>query len=101
MDDRFERQAALAAISSHKDEILRFCQEDVDLLDALEELTVITQEEKDKANESDKYGLVIPKLEEKINLDPSFFIKFCHHISQNNQKKDLLNLAKSLVGELN
>ena len=98
MDDRFERQAALAAISSHKDEILSSCQEDVDLLDALEELTVITQNEKDKANESDEYGLVIPRLEEKIDLDPGFFNKFCHHISQ---KKELLNLAKSLVGELN
>lgn len=97
MDDRLERQAALAAISEHNDEILRCCEESADMLDALEELKVISQKEKDDANESEDYDLVVPRLREKIKIDPSFFNRFCHHITR---KKELSNLAESLVGEL-
>ena len=96
MDDRFERQAALEAISSHKDEILDCCEEGIELLDALEALKLITQTEKDKANEDGDYGLVICRLTEKINEDPGFFNKFCHYITQ---KEELSDLATILGGE--
>ena len=96
MDDRVEKQAALNAISRHEDKILRCCEDAVDLLDALEELMVISQEEKDYANENEKYGLVVRRLKETIENDPSFFNRFCHHITQ---KKDLSSIAASLVGK--
>ncbi len=97
MDDRLEKQAALAAISRHNDEILRCCEESADILDALEELKVLTQKEKDDANERENYDLVVPRLRENIKIDPSFFNRFCHHITQ---RKELSNLAEVLVGEL-
>ena len=99
MDDRLEKQAALAAISGHKGEILRCCDDAVDLLDALEELEVMSQEEKDNANEHEDYELVVPRLTQKIEIDPSFFNRFCHHIHVT-QNKELSSLAEGLVGEL-
>jgi hypothetical protein len=97
MDDRLERQAALAAITRHSDDILRCCEEAVDILDALEDLKVFSLEEKDYVNENDDYSLVIPKLKENVIIDLNFFNKFCRHITQ---IEELSSLSKLLVGEL-
>ena len=97
MDDRFERQAALSAITRHSEEILRCCEETVEVLDALEELNVLSLEEKDYANEENDYSEVVPRLKKNIEIDPGFFNKFCRCITQ---KKELSDLAKGLVGEL-
>ena len=97
MDDRLEREAALYALSVLNEEVLTSCQEDVEMLDALEELGIITGEEKDDANENEEYGGVIEKLRGKIDADPCFFVEFCRHIQP---LEELQSLAKRLLGEL-
>lgn len=96
MDDRLEREAALQSLSVHSEELLRSCKENVDMLDALEELEIITEDEKDDANDSEDYSSVMDKLRVKIEGDPSFYDSFCLHIKK---VEELESLADSLLGE--
>ena len=99
MDDRLEREAALKSLSIHNEELLQSCKDNADMLDAFEELEIITEEEKDDVNamdDSEGYGSVIDKLRTKISEgDPSFFVKFCQHIKK---VDELESLAESLLG---
>jgi predicted RNA-binding protein with EMAP domain len=99
MDDRREKQSALTAITKHSDEILRLCEETVDILDALEEMKVFSLKEKDYANEYDDYSQVIPKLTEKINIDLKFFTDFCSVLTKK-EEESISSLGKVLAGEL-
>ena len=100
MDDRLEREAALHSLSIHNEELLQSCKDNADMLDAFEELEIITEEEKDDVNDSDNedYGSVIDKLRAKIEADPNFFVRFCQHTKK---VEDLESLAESLLGEFN
>lgn len=98
MDDRLEREAALCSLSIHSEELLRSCKENVDMLDTLEELEIITENEKDDANDSEDYSSVVDKLVTKIEGDPGFFENFCLHIKK---VEELESLADSLLGEFN
>ena len=97
MDDRLEREAALSTLSSLDEEIHRLCVESVEMLDAFQELNIISQDEKDDANENEDYGDVLKKLREKVVADPSFIVMFCSHIKQ---VEELSDLAKRLSGKL-
>ena len=98
MDDRREREAALIAFSSHSEEIIGLCKDGVDLLDVFEELKIITEEEKDDANDREDYDCVMDKLREKIDTDPNFLVdSFCRRIRQ---VEELSSLAGKLVGKL-
>lgn len=96
MDDRLEREAALYSLSSLNREVLKSFEDGVEMLDALEEVKVITGEEKDDANEKEEYHVVLEKLKEKIDADPNFFVVFCRHIQQ---QEELRSLSKRLLGE--
>jgi hypothetical protein len=96
MDDRVERDAALCAVSSYEEEILRLCGEYEEAMDAFEELGIITIGEKDEANEAEEFTCVITKLREKITLDPGFFVQFCRHIKK---IEGLSSIADTLLGE--
>lgn len=97
MDDRLEKEAALQSLSIHSEELVLSCKENVDMLDAFEELDIITEDEKDNANDSEDYSSVMDKLRAKVEGDPSFFGSFCQHIKK---VEDLGSLAESLLGEL-
>ena len=98
MDDRLERDAALTALSCYREEIIVSCKDGVDLLDVFEELKIITEEEKDDANDREDYGCVMDKLREKIDTDPNFLVdSFCRRIRQ---VEELSSLAGKLVGKL-
>ena len=97
MDDRQERQAALDSLCRYNDEIIGLCKSSVDMLDALEQLGVITEEEKDDANDTEDYSGAISKLMEKIEKDPNFFVDFCRRIQC---EDDLSNLARNLLGRV-
>ena len=96
MDDRLEREAALRSLSVHGEELLRSCEMNVDMLDSFEEMEIITEDEKDDANDSGDYGRVIDKLRTKIDADPSFFESFCRHIKKVDELK---SLADKLLGK--
>ena len=96
MDDRFEKEAALHSLSIHSEELVSSCRENVDVLDAFEDLEIITEDEKDDANESEDYSIVMDKLRAKVEGDPSFFESFCQHIKK---VDELESLADSLLGE--
>ena len=96
MDDRLEREAALQSLSIHSEELIRSCKENVDMLEAFEELEIITEDEKDDANDSEDYSSVMDKLRAKVEGDPSFFESFCQHIKK---VDELENLADKLLGE--
>lgn len=96
MDDRLEREAALQSLSIHSEELVRSCKENVDMLEAFEELEIITEDEKDDANDSEDYSSVMDKLRAKIEGDPSFFESFCQHIKK---VDELESLADKLLGE--
>ena len=96
MDDRLERDAALTALSCYREEIIVSCKDGVDLLDVFEELKIITEEEKDDANDREDYGCVMDKLREKIDTDPNFLVEFCCHIQQ---VEELRSLAGKLRGK--
>lgn len=96
MDDRVDREAALYALSSYKEEILGLCRDCVEALDAFEELNVITTDEKDVAYEREDFTCVITKLTEKIKQDPGFFVEFCLHIKK---IEELSSIADILLGE--
>lgn len=96
MDDRQERKAALESLSCHKNEIFTLCKETVDMLDAFEELKIISEEEKEDANDREDYSDVVKKLQSKIENDPNFFEHFCSHIQN---MGDLKQLAEHLLGE--
>ena len=91
-----ERDAALYTISSCEKDILELCGDCVVLLDAFEDMDIITAAEKDDAYENEDFTCVIAKLKEKINADPGFFMKFCLHIKQ---IKGLSSIASTLLGE--
>ena len=95
MDDRQERQAALESLCRYNDEIIGSCKSSADMLDAFEQLGVITEEEKDDANDTEDYSGAISKLKEKIDEDPNFFVVFCRHIQS---EDDLSGLARNLLG---
>lgn len=97
MDDRLEREAALSALSSLDEEILRLCEESVEMLDAFQELKIISQDEKDDANENEDYDHALKKLREKVVADPNFIVVFCNHIKH---VKELSDFAKRLNGKL-
>ena len=97
MDDRLEREAALSALSSFYEEILRLCEEGVEILDAFQELNIISQDEKDDANENEEYDDALEKLKERVYKDPNFIVVFCSHIKK---VKELTDLAKRLSGKL-
>ena len=97
MDDRLEREAALGALSSLNEEILKLCEEGVEMLDAFQELDVISQGEKDDANENDDYGDALEKLKKRIDKDPNFIVVFCSHIKQ---VKELSDFATRLSSKL-
>lgn len=99
MDDRQEREAALHSLSQHEKEILELCEDTVEVLDALEELEIITREEKDDANDSEDYSTVLSKLNERMSSNPSFFVDFCCHL-QRLGESNVTSLAESLLGEL-
>ena len=96
MDDRLEREAALQSLSIHSEELVRSCKENVDMLEAFEELEIITEDEKDDANDSEDYSSVMDKLRAKVKDDPSFFESFCQQIKK---VDELENLADRLLGE--
>ena len=98
MDDRLEREAALQSLSIHSEELLRSCIENADMLDAFEELEIITEDEKDDANDSEDYSSVMDKLRAKVEGDPNFFERFCLHIRK---VEELESIADSLLGEFN
>ena len=89
MDDRLEREAALHSLSVHSEELLRSCKKDVDMLDSFEDLGIITEDEKDEANDSGDYASLVDKLRAKIDADPSFFESFCRHIKKVDELKSL------------
>ena len=96
MDDRLEREAALRSLSIHSEELVSSCRENVDVLDAFEDLGIITEDEKDDANESEDYSIVMDNLRAKVEGDPSFFESFCQHIKN---VDELESLADNLLGE--
>ncbi len=96
MDDRVDREAALYALSSYQEEILRLCGDCVETLDAFEELSIITTKEKDDAYETERFTDAIAKLTEKIKADSGFFVEFCRHIKQIDE---LRGIADTLLGE--
>ena len=95
MDDRLEREAALQSLSIHSEELLRSCKENVDMLDAFEDLEIITEDEKDDANDNGDYSSVMDKLRAKVEGDPSFFERFCLQIKK---LDELESLADNLLG---
>lgn len=97
MDERVDRQAALTAIDNHCSDIRHYCQETVEMLDVLEELNIITLDEKDNANADGDYSSVIPKLKEKIKSNPHLFTTLCQLMTQNSE---LSRLGKDLGGKL-
>ena len=96
MDDRHERKAALDSLGEHYSEIETACRENVELMETFEEFDLINEEEKEDANDKDDYTDVIEKLQEKINVDPNFFVEFFRHIQS---KDDLRYLGETLLGE--
>lgn len=97
MDDRKERQAALDTLSSFESNIISSCKESFDMLEAFEKLEIITEEEKDDANDEQDYSSVIDKLRTKVESDPNFFVKFCCYIQSS---EELSMLAKELLGRI-
>ena len=98
MDDRQEREAALYSLSKYNEEILRLCEDSVEVLDAFEVLEIISTEEKDDANANDDYSTVLGKLSERMDNNPSFFVDFCCHL-QGLGESSIKSLAESLLGE--
>lgn len=102
MDDRLDREAALHSLSMHREEIAGICENTVEVLDAFEQLEIITRDEKDHANESEDYSTVLRKLSERMNSNPSFFVEFCSHLQDlgaSEGEPSITSLAKNLVGE--
>ena len=97
MDDRLERQAALESLCRYNDEIIGLCKSSVDMLDAFEQLGVITEEEKDDANDTEDYSGAIAKLRDKIQKDPNFFVAFFSHIQG---VSDLRSLGIEIQGRV-
>lgn len=98
MDDRQERLAALNTLSSFEKEITSSCNESFDMLEAFENLEIITEEEKDDANDEQDYSGVMDKLRTKVDSDPNFFVEFCRHIQRSDE---LSELAGKLLGRDN
>lgn len=90
MDDRPERDAALLSLNSLSDRLLQACQDEDEMVDALEELEVVTRGEKNDANEAGDYTGVIEKFRRKVDRDPEFFTKFCAHIQNVEALSDIL-----------
>ena len=97
MDDRLEREAALRSLDSLSDRILRACQDEDEMVDALEDLEVVTRGEKNDANEAGDYTGVIEKFRQRVDSDPGFFTKFCAHIQT---IEALSDIAVDLTSEL-
>lgn len=101
MDDRQERVAAQYSLSTHNEAILEVCEDNVELLDALEELEIITTDEKDDAFENDDYNTVLGRLSERIDSNPGYFVDFCSHLQSlgESPQSSVKTLAGSLLGE--
>ena len=96
MDDHFDKEGPLAAITRVDEEIKRACKTTADLLDVLIVLEVINEEEQEEADSEEEYESVIDKLKGRIKDDPNFFIKFCTAIQE---KASLRDLAEKLLGK--
>ena len=93
-----EREAALHSLSIHEEELLELCKDTVEVLDAFQELEIITQEEKDDANDSEDYSTVLAKLSERMNDNPSSFVNFCYRLRDLGES-NVTSTADSLLGE--
>lgn len=98
MDDRMEREAAQYSISVHREDILELCDDSVELLDAFEQLNIITTEEKDDANANEDYDAVLGRLSERMDSDPEFFVDFCRYLKSLEESSAKI-LADSLLRE--
>lgn len=98
MDDRQERKGALNSLSFHMSKILDLCKNNADMLEALEELEIISEEEMEDANDREDYGTVLEKLRSKIDKDPNFIVEFCRRL-QSLDDDELAGLGKNILGE--
>ena len=85
MDDSQEKKAALEALSRYEDKIIERCKEDpTEILEALNELKVITEEEMDEATtDSEEYDGIISKFKARVEENPTLFQDFCQKVGTN------------------
>ena len=93
MDDSRERKAALDTLSKYEEMITEKCKDDpTDIMDALSELKVITQDEMDDATDNEEYGAIMSKFKAQVKHNPNLFLKFCQKV------KNSEDFVKQLTG---